>query len=79
MRAERGGCSEHTPVGCMLVKSLVANLSEVLEQEVTSEETISLLNTVREEYNPEGKSVSPDLENDVYPVLRAAIREKLRP
>ena len=27
MRAERGGCSEHTPVGCALVESLVARWS----------------------------------------------------
>ncbi len=27
MRAERGGCSEHTPVGCSLVESLVARWS----------------------------------------------------
>ena len=59
-----------------VVASLVANLNEELgEPQATRSDAVSLLNTVRKKYNPEGKAESPSLRKDVYPVLRKEIRD----
>ena len=62
------------------IESLKCDLDEVLSplgKVSTTEDAISLLNTVKEEYNPEGKRENPDLEKDVYPVVKEKIRTKL--
>ena len=59
-----------------VVASLVANLGEELGgPQATRSDAVSLLNTVREKYNPEDKAESPSLTKDVYPVLRKKIRD----
>lgn len=67
---ESDECRQH-------VADLCADLGNVLGRVVSNEVAVSLLNTVRDEYSPEGKIESPDLEKDVYPFLRAAIKKGL--
>ncbi|EJK71282.1 hypothetical protein THAOC_07299, partial [Thalassiosira oceanica] len=59
------------------VSVLVSDLGNLLSRTVTEEEAISLLKTVQGTYNPEGESVAPDLEMDVYPVVRTELRKMM--
>ena len=61
-------CREHISV-------LVRDLGNLLDGEVTEVDAISLLETVQGAYNPKGKIVAPDLERNVYPLVRGKLRE----
>ena len=58
-----------------VISVLVGDLGTLLGRTVTEEEATSLLETVQGAYNPEGKSVAPNLETDVYPSVRSDLKK----